>query len=277
MRNPCPALIIAALSVGSVATAQDAVRITDIAQLVRKPDLSQDQAVRSGMQAAGVAEERAQKALSLGKAINLPAGLSTDSALAANAAAVRNYSAHKVCSYADEAGQKVLVQVPASENYHMPEDLRSREDMFLVLPESALETALTDAQRPKPSKGPDWKRMKEARITTPDGVYATYDLGADSAIVKELIERGLSQPEIDAVVFRSHERNWPEGIDSFERRYPKAKDLKKYKAFQAAAWDDKVLLVVPVELNKRMPLTMRPHLDIYMVYAKSAVEVKTKK
>ncbi len=277
MRNPCPALIIAALSVGSVATAQDAVRITDIAQLVRKPDLSQDQAVRSGMQAAGVAEERAQKALSLGKAINLPAGLSTDSALAANAAAVRNYSAHKVCSYADEAGQKVLVQVPASENYHMPEDLRSREDMFLVLPESALETALTDAQRPKPSKGPDWKRMKEARITTPDGVYATYDLGADSAIVKELIERGLSQPEIDAVVFRSHERNWPEGIDSFERRYPKAKDLKKYKAFQAAAWDDKVLLVVPVDLNKRMPLTMRPHLDIYMVYAKSAVEVKTKK
>lgn len=277
MRNPCPALIIAALSVGSVATAQDAVRITDIAQLVRKPDLSQDQAVRSGMQAAGVAEERAQKALSLGKAINLPAGLSTDSALAANAAAVRNYSAHKVCSYADEAGQKVLVQVPASENYHMPEDLRSREDMFLVLPESALETALTDAQRPKPSKGPDWKRMKEARITTPDGVYATYDLGADSAIVKELIERGLSQPEIDAVVFRSHERNWPEGIDSFERRYPKAKDLKKYKAFQAAAWDDKVLLVVPVDLNKRMPLTMRPHLDIYMVYAKSAVEVKAKK
>lgn len=277
MRNPCPALIIAALSVGSVATAQDAVRITDIAQLVRKPDLSQDQAVRSGMQAAGVAEERAQKALSLGKAINLPAGLSTDSALAANAAAVRNYSAHKVCSYADEAGAKVLVQVPASENYHMPEDLRSREDMFLVLPESALETALTDAQRPKPSKGPDWKRMKEARITTPDGVYATYDLGADSAIVKELIERGLSQPEIDAVVFRSHERNWPEGIDSFERRYPKAKDLKKYKAFQAAAWDDKVLLVVPVDLNKRMPLTMRPHLDIYMVYAKSAVEVKTKK
>lgn len=277
MRNPCPALILSLLSIGTAATAQDAVRITDIAQLVRKPDLSQDQAVRSGMQAAGVAEERAAKALSLGKATNLPAGLSTDSALAANAAAVRNYNAHKVCSYADEAGPKVLVQVPASENYHMPEDLRSREDLFLVLPESALETALTDAQRPKPSKGPSWKRMKEARILAPDGVYATYDLGADSTILTELTERGMSQPEVDAVVFRSHERNWPEGIDSFERRYPRARDLKKYKAYQAASWDDKVLLVVPVEMNKRMPITMRPHLDIYMVYAKSAVEVKTKK
>ncbi|MBL7952117.1 MAG: hypothetical protein JNM62_10395 [Flavobacteriales bacterium] len=264
-------------SVGSQATAQDAVRITDIAQLVRKPDLAQDQAVRSGMQAAGVAEDRAQKALALGKANDLPTGLRTDSALAANAAAVRNYNAHKVCSYADETGAKVLVQIPASENYHMPEDLRSREDIFLVLPEAALETALTDGQRPKPSKGPDWKRMREVRIISPDGVYASYDLGADSTILKELGSNGMSQPEIDAVVFRSHERNWPEGIDSFDRRYPKARDLKKYKAFQAATWDDKVLLVVPVEMNKRMPVTMRPHLDIYMVYARSAVEVRSKK
>jgi hypothetical protein len=277
MRSPCPTLIFSLCTLGFTATAQDAVRITDIAQLVRKPDLSQDQAVRSGMQAAGVADDQATKALTLGKAINLPAGLRTDSALAANAAAVRNYNAHKVCSYADESGPKMLVQVPASENYHMPEDLRSREDIFLVLPESALETAIMDAQRPKPSKGPSWRRMKEARILTPDGVYATYDLGADSTILNELTQRGMSQAEVDAVVFRSHERNWPEGIDSFERRYPKAKDLKKYKAFQAATWEDKVLLVVPVEMNKRMPVTMRPHLDIYMVYAKSAVAVKAKK
>lgn len=277
MRSLRPFLISTTLTFGLSASAQDAIRITDIAQLVRKPDLAQDQAVRSGMQAAGVADDRTQQALTLGKASNLPVGLRTDSALAANAAAVRNYNAHKVCSYADEAGPQVLVQVPASENYHMPEDLRSREDIFLVLPESALETALTDAQRPKPSKGPDWKRMKEARITAPDGVYATYDLAGDSTVVKALSQRGLSQPEIDAVVFRSHERNWPEGIDSFERRFPKAKDLKRYKAFQAATWDDKVLLVIPVEMNKRMPYTMRPHLDIYMVYAKSAVEVKVKK
>lgn len=273
--RPFPILMLFILS--HSALAQDAVRIADIAQLVRKPDLALDPAVRSGLQAAGVAAERSQQVLSLGKASNLPAGLSTDSALAANAAAVRNYNAHKVCTYADETGPRVLVQVPAAQNYHMPEDLRSREDLFLVLPESAVETALMDAQRPKPSKGPSWKQMREARIIAPDGVYATYDLGADSLILKELTERGMSPAEVDAVVFRSHERNWPEGIDSFQRRYPKAKDLKKYKVLQAASWEDKILLVVPVELNKRMPVTMRPHLDIYMVYAKSAVEVKTKK
>lgn len=276
MRNPCP-LLIAVLVSGLSVTAQDAVRITDIAQLVRKPDLAQDPAVRSGLQAAGVDDARTQQALTLGKSANLPRGLSTDSALAANSGAVRNYHAHKVCTYADADGPQVLVQIPVSENYHMPEDLRTQEDMYLVLPEAALETALTDAMRPKPSKGPDYKRMREAKITVPDGVYATYNLGNDTTVLADLASHGLSQPEIDAVIFRSHERNWPEGIDSFERRYPKLKDFKKYKAYEAAHWDDKVLLVIPFELNKRLPLALRPHMDIYMVYAKNAVEVKRKK
>lgn len=272
-----PFLLLSFIILVTASNAQDAVRIADIAQLVRKPDLAQDAAVRSGLQAAGVDDDRVNEALAHGKNANLPIGLRTDSALAANADAVKNYNAHKVCSYADEVGTKVLVQVPVSENYHMPEDLRTREDIYLVLPESAVETALTDAQRPKPSKGPDYKRMRQAKILTPDAVYATYDLGNDSTVLTKLAEKGLSQPEIDAMVFRSHERNWPTGIDSFERRYPKLKDFKKYKAFEAAHWDDKVLLVIPTELNKRQPIGMRPHLDIYMVYAKSAVQVKAKK
>ncbi len=272
-----PFLLLSFIILVNASNAQDAVRIADIAQLVRKPDLAQDAAVRSGLQAAGVDDDRVKQAMALGKNANLPIGLRTDSALAVNADAVKNYNAHKVCSYADELGTKVLVQIPVSENYHMPEDLRTREDIYLVLPESAVETALTDAQRPKPSKGPDYKRMRQAKILSPDAVYATYDLGNDSTVLTKLAEKGLSQPEIDAMVFRSHERNWPTGIDSFERRYPKLNNFKKYKAFEAAHWDDKVLLVIPTDLNKRQPIGMRPHLDIYMVYAKSAVQVKAKK
>ncbi len=272
-----PFLLLSFIILVTASNAQDAVRIADIAQLVRKPDLAQDAAVRSGLQAAGVDDDRVKQAMALGKNANLPIGLRTDSALAVNADAVKNYNAHKVCSYADELGTKVLVQIPVSENYHMPEDLRTREDIYLVLPESAVETALTDAQRPKPSKGPDYKRMRQAKILSPDAVYATYDLGNDSTVLTKLAEKGLSQPEIDAMVFRSHERNWPTGIDSFERRYPKLNNFKKYKAFEAAHWDDKVLLVIPTDLNKRQPIGMRPHLDIYMVYAKSAVQVKAKK
>lgn len=265
------------LLTGPLAHCQSEVRITDIAQMVRKPDLAQDAAVRSGMQAAGMDEERMKSALELGKASNLPAGLRTDSALAANNAEGGNYKAHRVCSYSDEAGTKVLVKLAAEENTHMPEDMRAAKDMYIVLPENALETAITDAMRPKPSAGPNWKRMPPAKITKADGVYATYDLSTDEEVLAKMAKRGMSQAEIDAVVFRSYERNWPAGIDSFERRYPKLKHFRKYKAFEAAHWDDKVLLVIPYELNKRMPIGTRPHMDIYMVYAKSAVTVKEKK
>jgi hypothetical protein len=54
------------------------------------------------------------------------------------------------------------------------------------------------------------------------------------------------------------------------------KDFKRYKAFEAAHWDDKVLLVIPSEPNKRLPIGLRPHMDIYMVFAKQAVLVKKK-
>ena len=40
---------------------------------------------------------------------------------------------------------------------------------------------------------------------------------------------------------------------------------------------DKLLLIVPVEKNKKMPLLMRPYVDLYFIYATGAVEVKEKK
>jgi len=256
--------------------AQDAVRITDLAQMVRKPDLAEDRSVRSGMQAAGLDNDRIELALHNGKASQLPIGLSTDSALAINAELAQNYRAHRICSYSDGTGSQVLVQVLMEENHHMPNELRSKQDLYLVFPEEAVEMNLTDARRPKASPGPNWERMKPAKILVPDGVYATYDLAGDPLIMQEMMNAGLNTAEIDAVVFRCHERNWPSGIDEFNERYPRLKEFKKYKAFEVAHWDDKVLLAIPSAVNKRMPVGTRPAVDIYMVYTKNSVEVSKK-
>ncbi|MBK6370587.1 MAG: hypothetical protein IPF64_12425 [Flavobacteriales bacterium] len=121
--------------------------------MVRKPDLAQENSVRSGLQAAGVEDDRVQQVLSMGKASNLPLGLRTDSALAANAASVKNYNAHKVCTYADEAGTKVLVQVPVNENYHMPEDLRTSQDLYRSYLESAVEMTSPMHSALNPARG----------------------------------------------------------------------------------------------------------------------------
>ena len=37
-----------------------------------------------------------------------------------------------------------------------------------------------------------------------------------------------------------------------------------------------MLLIVPVEKNKKMPALMRPYVDLYFIYSASAVVIKEK-
>ena len=254
--------------------AQTQVRITTPAALVARPDLGQDVPAQAGLKAAGISPEGIADALRLSEPQALPAGLRTDSARSANAGALRNYTAYLVCEYSSDEGAMSIVSVPAVFNIHMPEDLRAKEDFYLVVRAGGVEAVDATALREPPSKGPAWQRLRPARILRPDAVYATYDLADDAEALSALDKQGLSKAEIDAVVFRSHERNWPEGIDTFEKRYPKLKLFRKYKAFRLARWADKVLVVIPAEANRKAPVGIRPLIDVYMVFYAEAVQVK---
>jgi len=257
--------------------AQTHVRIVSPAALVTRPDLALDPAAQAGLKAAGISAEGVADLLRLSDPRAWPAGLRSDSARSANAAALRNYNAYLVCEYADDEGAMTIISLPSSFNFHMPDDLRAKEDFYLVLRAGGIEAVDATALREPPSKGPSWQRLRPARILRPDGVFATYDLGDDADALAALDKQGLSKAEIEAVVFRSHERNWPEGIESFEKRYPKLKLFRKYKAFRLARWGDKVLVVIPAEANKKSPESIRPRIDVYMVFYHEAVKVKEKK
>lgn len=258
------------------ASAQTGVRITDPGLIIATPELGND-AAKAGMQAAGLAADVIENADRMSALGRLPIGLRTDSARTANKAALRNYRTQLLCEYATNEGPITLVSVPAVANYHMPDDLRAPEDFIIAVKAGGTEMIEPSAQRTPPSKGPGWKRMRPARITKPDDVFATYRLGEDAEAIAELEKQGMSKAEIEAVIFRSQERNWPDGIDSFNERYPRLNNFKKYKAYEAIRWSDKVLVVIPVEQNKKAPTGLRPYLDIYMVFAANAVEVKDKK
>ena len=273
---PYRLLLVPALGLALLATAQTSVRMVDPTALVLNPDLGNDRAAQSGMQAAGLDPALLQKAGQLGDPTRWPAGLLTDSARMANKAALRNYTAYLICEYAADDGARSIVSVPAMGNYHMPDDLRANEDFYLVLRTGGTETIEATVMKPPASKGPAWKNLRPTKIHVPDQVFATYDLSDDPEALAVLEKQGLSKPEIDAVVFRAHERNWPDGIDSFDERFPKLATFKKYKAYRLAQWADKVLIVIPAEANKKAPTGGRPVLDIYMVYNAVAVVVKDK-
>lgn len=259
------------------AFAQQHVKIDDPKALDAAPDVHKVKGAVAGLQAAGITGEQQDLVLKYGDRTYWPEGIRNDSARAANAPYIRNYACFRVCTFLQDSLPWAVLMVPARENIHMPEGMRPVADFYLALPESKLTAANTGKARPEISRGPRWKDRPTARIIKPDDLYATYDLARDSTGLATLRQRGMSPAEVDAVIFRSHERNWPEGIDGFDKRYPRIQQFKKYKAYLGARWDDKVLLIVPVEKNKKMPATMRPFVDLYFVYAAPAVEVKQKK
>ncbi len=250
--------------------AQKPVRVIDPTAVVTNVKLSGNTHAMAGLQAAGISDELISAVMENSAPQKLPVAWRTDSARAANEEALLHANAFLVCHYMEEDRRYSIIHLPAMLNFHLPDDLRSTSDHYLVVRAEGLGD-MPVSEKPKASKGPNWRAMPKAKITIPEQVYATYDLSDDPDALRMLEKRGMSKPEIDAVIFRSHERNWPEGIDAFEKRFPKLKHFKKFKAHIAARWGDKVLVVIPAELNKKLPPGLRPYMDIYMVYTGPAV------
>ena len=257
--------------------AQQQVKITDARILDNPEQVRKSRGAEAALQAVGVTAEQMVQVLTYGDTDHWPEGIKVDSLRLRNQPYIQNYACFRVASYPEDSVLKTIIMVPARENIHMPEAMRPLSDFYLLVPGSAIADVNSGKLRPEISRGPKWKNLAPAKILRPEDLYATYDIGRDSVALKALSDRGLSQAEIDAVIFRSTDRNWPDGIDSFEERQKLLPKFSKYKAFLGAKWDDKVLLIVPVEKNKKQPILMRPFVDLYFVYNASAVEVKAKK
>lgn len=259
------------------AFAQQQVKISDARVLDNPQSVRKSRGAEAALQAVGVTAEQMTQVLTYGDTDHWPEGIKVDSMRLRNQPYIQNYACFRVASYPEDSVLKTIIMVPARENIHMPEAMRPLSDFYLLVPNTSITDVNTGKLRPEISRGPKWKNLAQAKIVRPEDLYATYDIGRDSVALKALSDRGLSQAEIDAVIFRSTDRNWPDGIDSFEERQKLLPKFTKYKAFLGAKWEDKVLLIVPVEKNKKQPILMRPFVDLYFVYNASAVEVKAKK
>ncbi|MFZ1689331.1 MAG: hypothetical protein WAU70_18055 [Flavobacteriales bacterium] len=256
--------------------AQAPVRIIDPTALDPTRDLRRDRQAMAGLQASGLTGDEQDLVADQSSTSIWPTGLLNDSARSVNAARIKDYSAFRLGNFLRDTVRMAVVMIPAASNLHMPDELRPIADLFLALPEKAISNANTGTPRPRISRGPRWKSLREARIIKPDELFATYELAADSA-AKTAMLRTMSESEYDQVVFRSNETNWPDGMNTFDERFPRIQEFKKYKAYASARWEDKILLIVPAEKNKKMGALLRPYVDLYFIYSKSAIEVKEKK
>lgn len=269
--------LLSTLLVCTGLTAQLPVKITDATVLDHTQPVRKSRNVGQAMAAAALNDEQKELVLKYGDDTNWPAGIKDEAARARNKAYIQNFTCYRIGTFPEDSTAMALIMIPAKENIHMPEEMRPLSDLYLVVPEKGLTEVNTGMRRPEISRGPRWKNAAPARILKPEDLYATYDIGSDSTAIAAMQRKGMSPPEIDAVIFRSTDRNWPDGIDTFDERQNLLSKFTKYKAFVGAKWDDKILLIIPAEKNRKMPVLMRPYVDLYFVYNASSVEVKEKK
>lgn len=269
-------LFLLSIPVSFALHAQSAVRIVDVSAWKNTSAVQVDATIEAALAASGSTEDLVCAVKNAWNAAAWPSGVRGDSARMANAALIASYQAFRICTFPRDSAMMAVVMLPAAMNAELPEPMRPDSDLFIVLPERALHSVVDPRPRPVLSKGPSWRNREKVRIEDPARIYAAYDIAADSAAMEAMESAGMSKPEIAAVVFRSTERNWPDGIDSFEKRWPELDLFKKYRAYLGARWGNKALLIVPVEENMRMPPLMRPYMDMYLVFDADAVAVKGK-
>jgi hypothetical protein len=270
-------LFTACLVLSLCSTAQQQVRITDVHVLDSPLPVRKSRGAEAALQAAGITAEQQGLVLLYGDDEHWPLGLKNDSSRKANEAYIQNYACFRVATYPEDSVVKSIIMLPAKDNIHMPEAMRPLVDLYLVVPERGLAEVSAGKPRPEISPGPKWRGLPAAKILKPEELYATYDLADDTIALAAMAKHGMSPAEINAVVFRSTDRNWPDGIDTFDERQKLLSKFTKYKAFVGAQWGEKVLLVIPVQKNKKQPILMRPYVDLYFVYNKSALQIKEKK
>jgi hypothetical protein len=252
--------------------AQDRLRLRAPEAIVAEHRLERIPQGMAALEATGMsAQERDLVLHFLGPALR-PEGIATAKAREANAAYLGNYVLFRVCSFHYNAGGRVLAILPYRDNLHMPPDMRPVSDFYLLLDSMHVETTGTGRPAPALTRGPDWRELPAVRITRPTELYATYRLEHDPEAQRILEAIGLDRMQIDIVAYRSHERQWPRAIANFDDRYAMLKRFRRYRVKELARWDDKVLLVAPAQLNRRMPKALRPVVDLYFIYAQEAVE-----
>jgi USP8 interacting len=121
----------------------------------------------------------------------------------------------------------------------------------------------------------DGKKLKQVSVTDLAELYSTYKLTKDDR--KELATQLTNQSLIDQIATYSLEENWPDGINTLNKRLKERSNLQRYHFYKVATCGNKTVLAVPADKNRHMPQGFVPAGAMYMIFKSSAVTSKQSK
>ncbi|TXI84105.1 MAG: hypothetical protein E6Q37_09070 [Crocinitomicaceae bacterium] len=210
---------------------------------------------------------------------NWPAAMQQLDSRISNRANIQLYTVYKILHTSDYC----ILIVPAAENKHMPENMRPSQDIFFImtLDGAAFEGNIPDAHAVESydEDEEDEEGSGVTKIVAPGDLYSTFDLNNNASMRAIVVESGiLTEEQFQVIVKLAHEKNWPSGISSLEKRIAVAEKMKEYTAYYIMHFgenEEYVLVWIPIDENVHMPVAMRPtdQEGFYFVLKSTAVEI----
>lgn len=115
----------------------------------------------------------------------------------------------------------------------------------------------------------DGKKIPGVTISDIGDLYSTYNLSNQEK--QQLGNQLKSQSLLNEIVTYSKESQWPDAVNSLEKRLKVRATMAKYNFYKVASIGNKTIVSVPAERNRHMPQGFVPSAPMYMIFASSVV------
>lgn len=118
----------------------------------------------------------------------------------------------------------------------------------------------------------DGRKMQEVTIADMGDLYSSYSFKqSDKA---ELSSQLNNKELVNQVVTYSQEQNWPDAVNTLEKRLNARTTMLKYRFFKVGVVGNKTIVAVPAAKNRHMPYGFVPAGAMYMIFKTEAVKGK---
>lgn len=116
------------------------------------------------------------------------------------------------------------------------------------------------------------KKLPEVTITDIGDLYSTYKMTAQEE--QQLASQVRDAAWLQEIQLNLQEANWPEAINTLQKRIEVRSTLMRYKYYKLAVVGNRTLVVVPADKNRHMPAGFVPRNNLYMFFNARSVLLK---
>jgi hypothetical protein len=116
----------------------------------------------------------------------------------------------------------------------------------------------------------DGKKLQQVTVKDMGDLFSTYKFS--DADKEQLTAQLLNTDLINQIITYSKEENWPDAVNSLEKRLKARATMVQYHFYKVAVMGNKTILTVPAQKNRHMPYGFVPAGMMYIVVKSSSVQ-----